>query len=155
MGAHPWPPGGLPHGEHPYDYGYGEHDPHPPPTITMRWCPACGRDDRVAPLSDRHRTGGLRCGGTPVEARYALAPSSTADVSNRSIHADGRIVPREGDLARVLEDIALESGVRLRADQNVLVSRIVSGGHVVGVKWRDGDGTHVMALPVDKIEVVP
>lgn len=69
---------------------------------------------------------------------------------------DGRIVPEPGDLARMLEDVKLESGGKLRADQNVQVQH-VAGDPVtmVGIRWRDEDGTHVMAMDVEKLEVVP
>lgn len=69
---------------------------------------------------------------------------------------DGRIVPRSGDLARMLEDVTLEGGGKLRADQNVLVQHVLEEiPDVVGIKWRDKHGTHVMAMPVEKLEVVP
>lgn len=60
----------------------------------------------------------------------------------------------EGDLARVLVDVTLEGGPRLRADQNVLVESVIDGNPLVGVKWRDRDGTHVMALERSKLEKV-
>lgn len=69
---------------------------------------------------------------------------------------DGRYVPRSGDLARMLEDVTLEGGGKLRAWQNVLVTHVTEEvPEMVGIKWRDADGTHVMAMDVDKLEVVP
>lgn len=75
--------------------------------------------------------------------------------AQRLMWPDGRFVPRPGDLARVIDDVLLEGGVTLRFDQNVLVEHVVGDGYVVGVKWRDKEGTHIMALPSEKIEVVP
>lgn len=74
----------------------------------------------------------------------------------RLIYEDGRIVPRNGDLARMIEDVILEGGAKLRADQNVLVQHVLQEvPEVVGIKWRDKHGTHVMAMDVSKLEVVP
>lgn len=68
---------------------------------------------------------------------------------------DGRLLARPGDLARVLEDVTLEGGSRLRADQNVLIEHVSeTDPSVVGIKWRDKHGTHVMALETSKLEVV-
>lgn len=76
--------------------------------------------------------------------------------TERQVYTDGRFVPRPGDLARVLCDVILEGGGRLPADQNVLVTNVAdSDPDVVGIRWRDKDGTHVMAITVEKIEVVP
>lgn len=72
----------------------------------------------------------------------------------RQVWEDGRIVPRIGDLARVVEDVPLEHGL-LRRDQNVLVDHVAEGPPMyVGIRWKDDGGTHVMALQADKIEVV-
>lgn len=77
-------------------------------------------------------------------------------VESRLVYGDGRVVPRKGDLARVLEDVRLEGDGCLPADQNVLVEHVLEEvPEVVGVKWRDGNGTHVMAMDVAKLEVVP
>lgn len=74
----------------------------------------------------------------------------------RLVYADGRPVPRPGDLVRVLCDVRLEGGGLLPADQNVLVTNVAeSNPDVVGIIWRDKDGTHVMAITSEKIEVVP
>jgi hypothetical protein len=43
----------------------------PPLTITLKWCPKCGRDDRVQPFTGKgHYYGGQRCPGTPVMQTY-------------------------------------------------------------------------------------
>jgi hypothetical protein len=42
----------------------------PPPTVSMRWCHKCGRDDRFTMMKDKHYTGGKRCAGTPVTVTY-------------------------------------------------------------------------------------
>lgn len=60
---------------------------------------------------------------------------------------------RNGDLARVLVDVKYEHGT-LRSDQNVLVEIAPSDNPVVGVKWRDKDGTHVMAVERAKLEKI-
>lgn len=44
-----------------------------PRTITLIWCPACGRDDRYANLKMRpykHFAEGKECPGTPMRVRY-------------------------------------------------------------------------------------
>lgn len=76
-------------------------------------------------------------------------------VSGRLSWENGRIIPKIGDLARVTKDVTLESGCLLPANQNVLIEHVsAEAPSVVGVKWGDGDGTHVMALEVSKLEVV-
>lgn len=43
----------------------------PPVTLTMRWCPVCGRDDRFKPFTGKsHFTRGDRCLGKPVVLTY-------------------------------------------------------------------------------------
>lgn len=69
---------------------------------------------------------------------------------------DGRIVPRNGDLAFVLERVELGGGGVLRAGQNVLDKHVLEEvAEIVGIKWRDCEGTHVMAIDVSKLEIVP
>lgn len=59
MAAVSWPEGGLPHGEHPYDYGYEElRDPLPPThgepepgtRLPNATCPACGYPSTLKPF---------------------------------------------------------------------------------------------------------
>lgn len=84
-----------------------------------------------------------------------MADQQHAARSSRLIWPEGRLVPRSGDLARMLEDVELEGGWKLRADQNVLVESVMQEvPEVVGIKWRDREGTHVMAMDVSKLEVV-
>lgn len=55
--------------------------PKPPETVTLKWCPVCGRDDRLVHLRTLHRPsvdyvgerikGGF-CPGEPVELTYML-----------------------------------------------------------------------------------
>lgn len=76
--------------------------------------------------------------------------------ARRLVYADGRIVPRTGDLARMLEAVKLESGGVLPTGQNVMVVHVLEEDpEVVGIRWRDTEGTHVMAMDVTKLEVVP
>ncbi len=83
------------------------------------------------------------------------SPRTDLGILRRYVYDNGRIVPRNGDLARMLEDVTLEGGAKLRADQNVKVEHVLEEfPEVVGIKWRDKHGTHVMAMDVDKIEVV-
>lgn len=84
--------------------------------------------------------------------RFAvLAEEKSVTPMSRRV-VDGKIEPCVGDLARVLTDVKLEVGM-LRADQNVLIESVY-GDHA-GIKWRDKHGTHVMAIPLSKLEVVP
>lgn len=77
-------------------------------------------------------------------------------MNTRLVWENGRIVPRNGDLAIVTEDVVLGGGGKLRSGQNVIVEHVLEEiPEVVGIKWRDSDGTHVMALDVSKLEVVP
>jgi len=43
----------------------------PPQTITIHWCPVCGRDNRSVPFTGKsHFSGGERCPGSPVLVEY-------------------------------------------------------------------------------------
>lgn len=78
--------------------------------------------------------------------------------TTRLVDLDGRYVPQRGDLARVLVDVPLTGGGLLAANQNVLVEHVLMDNdepEFVGIKWRDNEGTHCMALDVTKIEIVP
>lgn len=75
--------------------------------------------------------------------------------TERLVWPEGGIVPRAGDLARVLKDVTLDGGGTLPANQNVLVEYVLEDvPTVVGIKWRDADGTHVMAINVGALEVI-
>ena len=43
----------------------------PPKIYKVRWCPMCGRDDRVQQLKVVHYRGGEICRGVPVEIEYS------------------------------------------------------------------------------------
>lgn len=63
--------------------------------------------------------------------------------------------PRVGDITRVTKDVTLESGGLLPENQDVVITHVSKEApSVVGVKWHDKDGTHVMALEVSKLDVV-
>jgi hypothetical protein len=47
----------------------------PRPVVTIRWCPECGRDDRVLGLPDDHYARGVPCPGVPIRLTYQLAAS--------------------------------------------------------------------------------
>lgn len=55
-----------------YAPDYKSFDVKPPAAGIVRFCPRCGRNDRVGVLGDHHFAGGVRCGGIPVELQYAL-----------------------------------------------------------------------------------
>lgn len=45
----------------------------PPPTVSLVWCPECGRDDRYNDLKarpGRHFANGVKCPGTPTTVQY-------------------------------------------------------------------------------------
>lgn len=43
----------------------------PPSTLTIKFCPQCGRDDRFMPFTGKsHFTRGLKCPGIPIEITY-------------------------------------------------------------------------------------
>lgn len=49
----------------------------PPRKITLRFCPACGRNDRYTNLKtppSRHYADGKLCEGRPVEISYERGP---------------------------------------------------------------------------------
>ena len=75
-------------------------------------------------------------------------------IAREVVMPGGRIIPREGDLARVIEQHRYESGTVLKADQNVLVTTVSTDNTYVGVRWRDRNGTHVAAVPAESLEVV-
>lgn len=52
-----------------------------PITFQVRWCPVCGRDDRVNSFSFRgqHYALGKKCEGVPVTLEYSRAASSATD----------------------------------------------------------------------------
>lgn len=41
------------------------------PTVTLMWCPECGRDDRWTNLKPKHYWVGKLCPGAPVKLRYS------------------------------------------------------------------------------------
>ena len=46
----------------------------PPKSIKLRWCPVCGRTDRVSPFTGKgHFSAGARCVGQPERLTYYLA----------------------------------------------------------------------------------
>ena len=57
----------------------------PPLTIDLRWCPDCGRNDRVDFLRDKHYSGGTRCTGTPIVVTYRII-----EAADRGVRGDGR-----------------------------------------------------------------
>lgn len=69
---------------------------------------------------------------------------------------DGGIVPRVGDLARVLAKQTFESGATLRPNQNVQVTNVSDEpGSLVGVRWADREGCHAAAIRRADLEVLP
>lgn len=47
----------------------------PPVTVTLRWCPECGRWDRY--LEDAHAVSFKRCPGTVQTLTYELRPAAS------------------------------------------------------------------------------
>lgn len=46
----------------------------PPATVTIKWCPVCGRDDRFQVFTGKsHFARGERCSGQPVAVKYVRA----------------------------------------------------------------------------------
>lgn len=52
----------------------GIHEP-PPTSLSLRYCPVCGRTDRFEVLPEPHYRNGRRCDGLIRVARYRLATS--------------------------------------------------------------------------------
>jgi hypothetical protein len=74
----------------------------------------------------------------------------------RTYTDDHRLVPETGDLARVLKDITLSSrDATLAADQNVLIDGVSDDGTFVTIKWRDAEGTHLLAVAATEVEAIP
>jgi hypothetical protein len=46
------------------------HKPHE--SITLKFCPTCGHDNRFLSLGKKHYAGGRICRGVPVEITYML-----------------------------------------------------------------------------------
>ena len=47
--------------------------PAPPPLVSLRWCPVCGRDDRCSPFTGKsHWFRGRRCEGQTETVKYGL-----------------------------------------------------------------------------------
>jgi hypothetical protein len=51
----------------------------PPDVGIVRFCPRCGRNDRVGTLGDRHWAGGALCDGVIVTLEYKLAQPADAE----------------------------------------------------------------------------
>lgn len=43
----------------------------PPKTLTIQFCPTCGRTDRFVTLKENHYHGGKRCEGKPITVTYS------------------------------------------------------------------------------------
>jgi hypothetical protein len=56
--------------EQPRDDIHEKKPQEPPSTLSLRYCPACGRTDRVNHLPGTHYTEGRRCDGPILVARY-------------------------------------------------------------------------------------
>ena len=53
----------------------------PPNEVLLRWCPACGRDDRLGVLREHHYQNGKLCSGSPVQLRYIPEPPNPKEAS--------------------------------------------------------------------------
>jgi hypothetical protein len=61
---------------------------YPAQSISIIWCPVCGRDDRVIPFTGKsHWSAGKKCAGMPVTVVYTMTGSeqvSVPDTEERS-----------------------------------------------------------------------
>ena len=50
----------------------------PPKSVTLHWCPVCGRHDRSIPFTGAsHFFAGSRCTGQPMRLTYDLSDDSS------------------------------------------------------------------------------
>lgn len=49
-------------------------------TFTVRWCPTCGRDDRMGTFKNAHYSRGELCSGVPITIEYSRSPATAAPV---------------------------------------------------------------------------
>jgi hypothetical protein len=67
-----------------------------------------------------------------------------------------RLIPEEGDLARTLAPIKLDSRKHtIPKGQNVLIDGVSADDATVTVKWIDDEGTHLLHLAATEVEAVP
>jgi hypothetical protein len=77
----------------------GEKQIAPPHTRFVRFCVACGRNDRFTLLRERHFSGGGLCGGLIVTLEYTLVNSEHERL--RAAVVDAAIARRKAKLAEV------------------------------------------------------
>jgi hypothetical protein len=77
---------------------------------------------------------------------------------DRALDRNGhvRVIPEEGDLAVLLKDVKLDSRKRtLPAGMNALISSVSEDDSTVVIKYRDEEGTHLLALAATEVEAIP
>lgn len=52
----------------------------PQAAFTIRWCPVCGRDDRINSFKAAHYSRGELCRGVPITIEYSRVPAPIAPV---------------------------------------------------------------------------
>lgn len=70
----------------------------PPQVFKVRWCPTCGRDDRVQMFKNAHYSHGEICRGVPIEIEYSrVSAGGVVATQHHHKHCSSWTVTTSGD----------------------------------------------------------
>lgn len=96
--------------------------------------------------------------GSPCPVNYGRTDSSGGLLGDGAEHGGGKLLESwtaapfvKGDPVLVIEDVEYTGGL-LRAGQRAAIDIVIKGDpSSVGIRWRDDEGNHVLAIATEKL----